>query len=177
MDCHGCEGGLIHKLFKYHSNTTSPKALATLASYPYIAEESYCKESGYGTKYGVRLTNWKGYYNATGMSESYILSGLKTGVIGGAVYCDETLWYAYTSGILTYDQCKPPNNEINHAVTICGYGVEVETGMKYWVIANTWSTLWGEKGFIKLERVDPKDTSRKAGTCNLNVYIAYSFGT
>jgi len=49
--------------------------------------------------------------------------------------------------------------------------------MKYWVIANTWSTMWGEKGFIKLERVDANDPKRKMGACNLNVYIAYSFGT
>jgi hypothetical protein len=78
--------------------------VATLASYPYIEYESYCKDGdGFGTKYGVQLLNWKGYYNATGMNESYILNGLKTGVVGGAVYCDETLWYAYTGGIMTYN--------------------------------------------------------------------------
>ena len=111
------------------------------------------------------------------MDESYILDGLKYGVVGGAVYVDETVWYPYKSGILTYSQCQPPTGDVNHAVTICGYGVEVETGMKYWLIANCWSNLWGEKGFIRLERVSTKDTSKKIGTCNLNVYIAYSFGT
>ena len=104
VDCHGCDGGLVHKLFKYYTSSTAPQAVATIASYPYIGYESYCKDGkGYGTQYGVRLLNWKGYYNATGMPESYILTGLKTGVVGGAVYCDETLWYAYSSGILTYD--------------------------------------------------------------------------
>jgi len=75
-----------------------------MASYPYIAEEGACKDGvGYSTKFGVRLSNWKGYYNATGMPDTYITTGLKTGVVGGAVYCDETLWYAYTGGILTFD--------------------------------------------------------------------------
>lgn len=78
------------------------------------------------------------------MSESYLTDGLLYGVIGGAVYVDESIWYAYKGGILTYKQCKPPNLEVNHAITICGYGVEVLTGMRYWIIANEWSSMWGE---------------------------------
>lgn len=37
-----------------------------------------------------------------------------------------------------------------HAVKILGWGVE--DGTPYWLIANTWNTHWGDKGFFKILR-------------------------
>ncbi|XP_034230533.1 cathepsin B-like [Thrips palmi] len=37
-----------------------------------------------------------------------------------------------------------------HAVRILGWGQE--KGVKYWLIANSWNTDWGEKGFFKYIR-------------------------
>lgn len=37
-----------------------------------------------------------------------------------------------------------------HAVKILGYGVE--NGTPYWLIANSWNTDWGDKGFFKMLR-------------------------
>lgn len=37
-----------------------------------------------------------------------------------------------------------------HAVRIVGYGVE--NGTKYWTVANSWSTNWGEKGYFRILR-------------------------
>ena len=36
-----------------------------------------------------------------------------------------------------------------HAVKIVGWGVE--QGTEYWLIANSWSTSWGEKGFFRIK--------------------------
>lgn len=37
-----------------------------------------------------------------------------------------------------------------HAIRIVGYGEQ--DGMKYWLIANTWSPTWGDNGFFKIKR-------------------------
>lgn len=37
-----------------------------------------------------------------------------------------------------------------HAIRIVGYGEE--GGVKYWLIANTWSPTWGDNGFFKIRR-------------------------
>jgi len=37
-----------------------------------------------------------------------------------------------------------------HAVKIIGYGTE--SNLPYWLIANSWTTYWGEKGFFKILR-------------------------
>ena len=53
----------------------------------------------------------------------------------------------YTSGI--FDD-KTDNLEIEHEISVVGYGVE--NGTKFWVIRNSWGSHWGEQGFFKLIR-------------------------
>lgn len=43
-------------------------------------------------------------------------------------------------------------DDINHAISIVGFGVNATDGMKYWVIRNSWGENWGEDGFIRLIR-------------------------
>ena len=37
-----------------------------------------------------------------------------------------------------------------HAIKILGWGVE--NGTPYWLVANSWNTDWGDKGFFKILR-------------------------
>ena len=37
-----------------------------------------------------------------------------------------------------------------HAVKMVGWGVE--DGTKYWLVANSWNTHWGDNGFFKILR-------------------------
>lgn len=37
-----------------------------------------------------------------------------------------------------------------HAVRILGWGVEIDS--PYWLVANSWNTDWGDKGFFKILR-------------------------
>ncbi|XP_054154742.1 uncharacterized protein LOC128953285 [Oppia nitens] len=49
----------------------------------------------------------------------------------------------YRSGIFSSGSC---NAQINHAVTVVGYGPG------YWIIKNSWATSWGEQGFMRMTR-------------------------
>eukprot|EP00329_Picozoa_sp_Boothbay-MS584-11_P007008 66513_5 len=40
--------------------------------------------------------------------------------------------------------------ELDHLVQLVGYGSE--GGVEYWLVRNSWTTLWGEAGYIKLAR-------------------------
>ena len=42
-------------------------------------------------------------------------------------------------------------NNINHGVTVVGFGVDVVYGA-YWIIRNSWGTTWGEAGYMKMAR-------------------------
>jgi len=39
-----------------------------------------------------------------------------------------------------------------HAVKIVGWGVE--SGVKYWKVANSWNPYWGEKGYFRIREGD-----------------------
>ena len=54
----------------------------------------------------------------------------------------------YTGGI--YVHTKPSLPLGGHAVKIVGWGEE--SGTKYWKVANSWNTNWGEKGFFRIIR-------------------------
>ena len=65
-------------------------------------------------------------------------------------------WGGYESGIYNAPLTNP---DIDHAVVLVGYGEE--NGQKYWLVRNSWSPTWGEKGYIRIARSD-KDESNCA---------------
>ncbi|CAO4378618.1 unnamed protein product [Caenorhabditis nigoni] len=56
-------------------------------------------------------------------------------------------FYKYKSGVYKYTAGKMLGG---HAIKIIGWGTE--NGTAYWLIANSWGTNWGEKGFFKIRR-------------------------
>jgi cathepsin X len=54
----------------------------------------------------------------------------------------------YTGGI--FDDKTGAGANIDHGISVVGYGVE--NGTKYWLIRNSWGSMWGEHGFVKLVR-------------------------
>jgi C1A family cysteine protease len=60
------------------------------------------------------------------------------------VYSD---FYNYKSGVY---QHVTGDVEGGHAVKLMGWGVE--NGVDYWLVANSWGTVFGEQGYFKIRR-------------------------
>jgi len=68
---------------------------------------------------------------------------------------DASAWFEYESGV--FDGCNQTNPDIDHAVQLVGYGTDPELG-NYYLVRNSWSALWGEKGYIRLRRTGSEST-------------------
>ena len=61
-------------------------------------------------------------------------------------------WKDYESGVYQNNGNSTDDWSIDHAVQMVGYGSDSSSDKNYWIVRNSWGTLWGEDGFIKLDR-------------------------
>lgn len=88
---------------------------------------------------------------------------------------------AYKKGILTEDflKCSYNSFEVNHGVTLVGYGKVKEGDVvrgwcsEYWIIRNSWGKDWGEEGFFKLCMDKEGSKATPNGTCLVNRYATW----
>jgi cathepsin L len=58
---------------------------------------------------------------------------------------------------------------LNHGVLAVGYGTDKESGKDFWIVKNSWSTSWGEDGYIRFVKTDKND----AGICGILTHASY----
>merc|ERR1712151_828669 len=142
----GCEGGYLDRAWDYLVNT----GIVTDTCMPY--------ESGDGNvpECPTTCSNQEDEFQKYKAQNSYTIKGaehmqkdiFEHGPIQVGFYVYSS-FYRYHSGI--YHKLKHETKpEGAHAVKIVGYGVE--NGRKYWTVANSWGTDWGEDGFFRILR-------------------------
>ena len=114
------------------------QGLDTEDSYPYMTKMGYCH---YNRKYVGSLIK-QIYRTQTGSEDSLAMCLAMYGPVAVAV--DATDMQSYSGGIYNNIRCNPHN--LNHAVTVIGYTPDS------WIIKNSWSTGWGEQGYMRLAR-------------------------
>ena len=83
---------------------------------------------------------------------------------GFQVYED---FYNYKTGIY---QHVTGDYVAGHAVRVIGWGAE--NGTEYWIVANSWGTGWGEKGWFKIKFGD-SSIDNDMYTCTPDVSKTY----
>lgn len=113
---------------------------------PYVAGDGHgiacvhsCKDGSAFKKY--HASNIEAHNNP----ESIQMALMKGGPIETAfsVYQD---FFSYKGGIYKYNGHAAYAG--GHAVKFVGWGEE--NGEKYWIVANSWGTGWGEDGFFRI---------------------------
>ncbi|KJH52410.1 papain family cysteine protease [Dictyocaulus viviparus] len=108
-----------------------------------------CKTScqkGYPVSYKDDKTRGRKSYNLANSVSAIQKDILKHGPLVATFSVYEDFMY-YKKGIYRYTH---GGYEGGHAVRILGWGVE--NNVKYWIIANSWNTDWGEDGFFRMVR-------------------------
>lgn len=71
------------------------------------------------------------------------------GPIACSLYAHTPAFSDYNSGIITD---KTSYNSTTHVVVVTGWGVDSDSGMRYWIGRNSFGSAWGEEGWFKLQR-------------------------
>ncbi|XP_014239963.1 cathepsin L1-like [Cimex lectularius] len=137
----GCSGGLMDLAFQYVRDN---KGLDTEKSYPYWGEDESCRFK----PSGVGATD-KGYVDVASNDEHALEEAVdKVGPVSVAMDASHESFQFYSSGIYYEPDCDSQN--LDHGVLVVGYGTQGKN--EFWLVKNSWNTVWGEKGYFKLAK-------------------------
>ncbi len=89
------------------------------------------------------------FVQVTGSNVAQMKAALAITPLSVSIEADTAVFQTYTSGILNSTAC---GTTLDHAVLAVGWGSE--NGQEYWIVKNSWSSTWGDNGFIRLAIVD-----------------------
>ncbi|XP_015790859.1 cathepsin L1 [Tetranychus urticae] len=137
----GCEGGLMDNAFSYIRHN---HGIDTESAYPYDGKDERCRF----TRKDIGATD-TGFVDIEAGSEQKLMEAVATvGPVSVAIDASHESFQFYSHGI--YDEPECSSEELDHGVLVVGYGSD--KGGDYWIVKNSWSETWGEKGYIKMTR-------------------------
>jgi C1A family cysteine protease len=122
----GCSGGWMESAYLYIEDN----GLALDRDYPYTAEDGTCKQ----VSRPIKLASYQQEEVGSCEQLSRFIQSRPV-----AVAVDASVWGPYKSGIIS--EC---GKAVNHGVLVVGATED------YWKAKNSWSSSWGESGYLRL---------------------------
>jgi len=142
FDCGSCGGGITPHTFKAMMTQGVPLE----SEVPYLAQNGVCRKPVGGATYRVKQFGY-----ITNAVEKATVRQLKEAICkyGPVASTNKVtpLFQAYGGGI--YDEKVPVSSlmDVTHAVVIVGW----DDSKNAWLVKNSWSERWGEKGYVWME--------------------------
>ncbi|GIZ02321.1 counting factor associated protein D [Caerostris extrusa] len=153
----GCEGGLTFTSYEYIMATGG---LATEEDYgSYLGEDGICHE-----RKVPKTAVVKAYVNVTSGDVHALKQAIaKKGPVAVSIDASDKGFSFYSHGVYYNPDCKNGIDQLDHAVLAVGYGVM--NGEPYWIVKNSWSTNWGNDGYVLM--------SQKNNNCGVATDASY----
>ena len=95
----------------------------------------------------------QGYKNVTsGDLNALKVAIAKHGPISVGIDASHRSLSFYSHGVYYEDQCLNTPDGLDHAVLAVGYGTIGKD--EYWLVKNSWSTYWGDDGYVLMSQND-----------------------
>lgn len=136
----GCDGG---EDFRSYQWMMKMGGIPTEEQYgPYMGQDGYCHADNV-----TLVAPITGYVNVTNNDINAMkIAMLKHGPISVAIDASHKTFSFYSHGVYYDKNCGNKLDNLDHAVLAVGYGTM--NGEPYWLIKNSWSTYWGNDGYI-----------------------------
>jgi C1A family cysteine protease len=155
---HGCNGGQMEGADKY----LIANGQCSLASYPYTSgttmTEGSCKKCS-------AIAHFTSCADVKPNDQVSLKAAVFKQPVSVAIEADTRYFQSYSGGILDAATC---GTTLDHGVLVVGYGID--NGKKYWNVKNSWSSSWGEKGYVRILR---SDSTNDAGICGIAMDPSY----
>ena len=153
----GCQGGAMTSAFKY----VVSNGLCLDNNYSYTAQQGMCQNTTCGKKLHI-----DGYYNVPPKSEDQLQRAVMKQPVSVAIQANKRSFQLYKGGVYDDPGC---GDQLDHGVLLVGYGSDSDTGLDYWKIKNSWSSEWGENGYMRLL----KGSDSNEGQCGIAMDPSY----
>jgi C1A family cysteine protease len=154
---HGCSGGQMDGGFKF----IIENGLCSAREYPYTSgitkTEGSCQSKLCDSV--IRFEGMASCSDVLPNDELLLKFAVAQQPVAVAIEADTRYFQFYSGGILDSVEC---GTKLDHGVLIVGYGEE--DGKKYWLVKNSWSSSWGEDGYVKIARSDSRNND---GICGI----------
>jgi len=140
----GCGGGSMDQAFGFAQKSS----ICTEESYPYTSgggKVGPCSVGG--CTVGIPVGGVTGFKDVAHNSEQAMMEAVSLNPVSIAVEADKAVFQSYKDGVMT-GQCGAA---LDHGILCVGYGAQND-GTKYWLVKNSWGSVWGLAGFGKLLR-------------------------
>ncbi|XP_016974481.1 digestive cysteine proteinase 1 [Drosophila rhopaloa] len=136
----GCDGGEDFRVYQWMLESGG---VPTEEEYgPYLGQDGYCHINNV-----TLVAPIKGFVNVTSNDpNAFKLALLKHGPLSVAIDASPRTFSFYSHGVYYEPSCKNDVDGLDHAVLAVGYGSI--NGEDYWLVKNSWSTYWGNDGYI-----------------------------
>ncbi|KAI5638532.1 papain family cysteine protease domain-containing protein [Phthorimaea operculella] len=136
----GCQGGFDTAVYDWAKKYGMPK----LSDYgQYESSEGYCHIDNVNTTYKI-----KDYVDVPPNSIlSLKVALIENGPLSVSVHVSDA-FKLYNSGVFYDLNCENRPEELNHEVTLIGYGEH--NGETFWILKNSWGQEWGLDGFMHI---------------------------
>lgn len=159
---HGCNGGLMDSAFSWIG---SNGGLCTESDYPYFSGTTKTNGVCQTTCKSVSGSKVAKYVDVTPNSDTAMMTAVAQQPVSIAIEADQSSFQLYKSGVFT-GTC---GTNLDHGVLVVGYGSD--NGVDYYKVKNSWSSSWGEGGYIRLGR--GSQYNKGAGQCGMLMQGSY----
>lgn len=142
----GCDGGEEWRAYEW---IMKHGGIATTETYgAYMGMNGFCHLNT--SQLTARVQS---YTNVTsGDEEALKLALFKNGPVAVSIDASHRSFVFYSHGVYYEPACGNTTDALDHAVLAVGYGTL--SGEPYWLIKNSWSTYWGNDGYILMSMKD-----------------------
>ncbi|KAL3722083.1 hypothetical protein ACJRO7_034440 [Eucalyptus globulus] len=157
----GCNGGLMDYAFQFIIDNGG---IDTDEDYSYTGVDGTCDAS----KVNSKVVSIDGYEDVPAFDERALKKAVAHQPVSVAIEAGGRDFQLYESGVFT-GEC---GTALDHGVIAVGYGRQ--HGADYWLVRNSWGSLWGESGYIKMER---NLANNYFGKCGIAMEASYPVKT